>query len=229
MSGSSIRTTWLKKLQEILDEPDLTIKKPHSIRWLGLRNVVLAVYKSYGALLATLSSFAAEGNPQAEGLLKYFSQYDSYISMIRTTWCSWSSCYIEQSATEEEFCILVSINHWQMLNLSSWGGGGNERAAVNATRKCIEIRVEDDKSHAYLSGEKLSHYSENTEMHAVIYLQFYTYASQDSLGLYNVSPIENHCVHYRIFHYNFVSPGTRWDLKCESQSKNVSTGLGMRR
>ena len=31
---------------------------------------------------------------------------------------------------------------------------------------------------------------------------------------------ENHCIHYRIFHYNFVSPGTRWDLKCESQSKN---------
>ena len=41
--------------------------------------------------------------------------------------------------------------------------------------------------------------------------------------------LENHCVHYRIFHYNFLSPGTHWDLKCESQSKNVSTGLGMRR
>ena len=41
--------------------------------------------------------------------------------------------------------------------------------------------------------------------------------------------LENHCVHYRIFHYNFVSPGTRWDLKYESQSKNVSRGLGMRR
>ena len=64
---------------------------------------------------------------------------------------------------------------------------------------------------------------------AVIYLQFYTCASQDSLGLYKVSPIENNCVHYRIFHYNFVSPGTRWDLKCQSQSKNVSMGLGMRR
>ena len=36
--------------------------------------------------------------------------------------------------------------------------------------------------------------------------------------------LENHCVYYRIFHYNFVSPGTRWDLKCESQSKIVSTG-----
>ena len=41
--------------------------------------------------------------------------------------------------------------------------------------------------------------------------------------------LENPCVHYRIFHYNFVSPGTCWDLKYESQSKNVSTGLGMRR
>ena len=32
--------------------------------------------------------------------------------------------------------------------------------------------------------------------------------------------LAKHCVHYRIFHYNFVSPGTRWDLKWESQSKN---------
>ena len=44
MSGSSNRTSWLQKLQEILDEPDLTIKEPHSIRWLRLRNAELAVY-----------------------------------------------------------------------------------------------------------------------------------------------------------------------------------------
>ena len=36
--------------------------------------------------------------------------------------------------------------------------------------------------------------------------------------------LENHCVHYRIFHYNFVSPGTRWDLKRESQSKKCEYG-----
>ena len=59
ISGSSIRMTRLQKLQEILNEPDLTIKEPDSIRWLGLRNAVLAVYESYGSLLATLSSFAA--------------------------------------------------------------------------------------------------------------------------------------------------------------------------
>ena len=79
MSGSSNRTSRLQKLQEILDEPDLTIKEPHSIRWLGLRNAVLAVYESYEALLATLSSFAAEGNSEDNGLLKYFSQYKTVL------------------------------------------------------------------------------------------------------------------------------------------------------
>ena len=64
---------------------------------------------------------------------------------------------------------------------------------------------------------------------AVIYLQFYTYVSQDSLGLYKVSPIRKSLHPLQNFPYNFVSPGTRRDLKCESQSKNVSTGLGMRR
>ena len=66
-------------------------------------------------------------------------------------------------------------------------------------------------------------------MYAVpmIYLQFYTYASQDSLGLYQVSPTRKSLRPLQNFRYNFVSPGTCWDLKCESQSKNVSTGLGM--
>ena len=36
--------------------------------------------------------------------------------------------------------------------------------------------------------------------------------------------LENHCVHYRIFHYNFVSPGTHWDSKCESLSKKCEYG-----
>ena len=75
ISGSSIRFTRLQKLQEILNEPDLTIKNPRSIQWLGLRNAVLAVYESYGSLLATLSSFAADGNPKAKGIFKFFSQF----------------------------------------------------------------------------------------------------------------------------------------------------------
>ena len=79
MSGLSNRTSRLQKLQETLDEPDLTIKEPHSIRWLGLRNAVLAVYESYGALLATLSSSAAEENSEANGLLKYFSHYTTVL------------------------------------------------------------------------------------------------------------------------------------------------------
>ena len=40
---------------------------------------MLAVYESYGALLGTLSSFAAEGNSEANALLKYFSQYKTVL------------------------------------------------------------------------------------------------------------------------------------------------------
>ena len=61
---------------------NLTINEPHSIRWLGLRSAVLAVYESYGSLLATLSSFAAEGNPQAKGMFKYFCQYKTVNMLV---------------------------------------------------------------------------------------------------------------------------------------------------
>ena len=75
MSSSSVRTTTLKEIQELLDEPSLTMKEPHSIRWMGLRNAVLAVHQSYGAVLATLSKFAGDGNPTAKNLHKFFANY----------------------------------------------------------------------------------------------------------------------------------------------------------
>ena len=77
MSGSSTQTVKLTKIQTMLQEPNLTIKEPHSIRWLGLRNAVEAVYESYGSAVATLSFFAAEKNATASGLSKYFLQYNT--------------------------------------------------------------------------------------------------------------------------------------------------------
>ncbi|XP_060599857.1 uncharacterized protein LOC132753412 [Ruditapes philippinarum] len=61
-------------MQGLLDEPKLSVKEPYSIRWLGLKNAVEAVYESYGAILATLSSMADE-NSTAKGLYKYFASY----------------------------------------------------------------------------------------------------------------------------------------------------------
>jgi len=53
MSNSSNRTEALHDIQEVLKEPNLTVKEPHAIRWLGLRNAVKAVFECYGAILAT--------------------------------------------------------------------------------------------------------------------------------------------------------------------------------
>ena len=70
-----MRTLTQKKIQELLREPEHTIKEPYSIRWLGLRNAVSAVYESYGSVLSTLSKFAADKNAVATGLHKYFCSY----------------------------------------------------------------------------------------------------------------------------------------------------------
>ena len=68
MSASSVRTLALRNIQQLLQKPELSIKEPYSIRWLGLRNAVQRVFESYSSVLATLSKFAAEENPIAEGL-----------------------------------------------------------------------------------------------------------------------------------------------------------------
>ena len=54
MSSSSIRTLTLKRIQQVMEELQLTIKEPHSIRWLGLKNAVQAVFVSYASVSTTL-------------------------------------------------------------------------------------------------------------------------------------------------------------------------------
>ena len=50
MSSSSLRVERLKEIEAVLGEPDLSIKEPHSIRWLGLKNDVDVVYASYSSI-----------------------------------------------------------------------------------------------------------------------------------------------------------------------------------
>ena len=67
-------------------------------------------------------------------------------------------------------------------------------------------------------------------------LQWFIYNSipmrpRTCLGYIEWVLLENPCIHYRIFHYNFVSPGTRWDSlrfkmwvpkqKCEYGTRDV--------
>ena len=75
MSSSHARVYALKQIQQVLEEPELNIKEPHSIRWLGLKSAVEAVYECYASVLSILSKFAAEKNPVAKGLYKYFCSY----------------------------------------------------------------------------------------------------------------------------------------------------------
>ncbi|XP_046561754.1 zinc finger protein 862-like [Haliotis rubra] len=75
ISASSRRILALRRIQTLLEEPELTIKEPHSIRWLGLKNAVEAVFESFESVLSTLSKFAAEKNAVAKGLYKYFASY----------------------------------------------------------------------------------------------------------------------------------------------------------
>ena len=75
MSSSPARVYALKQIQQVLEEPELSIKEPHSIRWLGLKTAVEAVYECYASVLSVLSKFAAEKNAVAKGLYKYFCSY----------------------------------------------------------------------------------------------------------------------------------------------------------
>ena len=55
ISASHSCVSALKNIQALLEEPELKIKEPYSIRWLDLKKAVEAVYESYAAVLSTLS------------------------------------------------------------------------------------------------------------------------------------------------------------------------------
>ncbi|XP_060596481.1 zinc finger protein 862-like [Ruditapes philippinarum] len=77
-SNSGNRTYTLRQMQTLLDEPELSIKAPYPVRWLGLKRAVETVHECYGSLLATLSSIGVN-DTKAKGLYKYFSSYKTAI------------------------------------------------------------------------------------------------------------------------------------------------------
>ena len=116
----------------------------------------MAVYESYGALLATLSSFATEENSEVNGLFKY-SQYNtvllvSFLLDVHEVLAILSSQLQKKNLVFSKYQPLIDATYAKLEYLEVIDG-----SAVDAMRKCIEIKVEDDKTCAYLVNEKLSH------------------------------------------------------------------------
>lgn len=81
--GSSKRESRLQEIQDILDDPKLTVKEIHSVRWLSYFNALTSVYH----ILDSIFTYLSESNlsdAKATGLKKkvYLSASlytDSYI------------------------------------------------------------------------------------------------------------------------------------------------------
>lgn len=161
MSGSSNRTTTLSKIQILLNEPELTIKEPHSIRWLGLLKAVEAVYWSYGSVLATLSKYAEEKQPAAHGLYKYFSEYKTVLLVgfmldVHESIAVLSQELQKQSIVFSEVQPMMEATIGKLEFLKTKDG-----KRLKDIKECIIMKTDDSGSTvASLSGEKLKKFSE---------------------------------------------------------------------
>lgn len=152
MSVSANRTSKLKHIQQLFGETELTIKQPHSVRWLGLKNAVEAVYGSYSSVLATLSNFAVEKNATAEGLLKYFSEYKTVFIVSFMLGIHDVLAVLSQQLQKKNlvFSEVQPLMEGALSKLNYLGSSyGNAETAI---RDCVELREEDNIS-AYLNGE----------------------------------------------------------------------------
>ena len=68
--GSPKRAAKIKEIQELLDDPVLTYKELHSVRWLSYYNALSAVHKTNDSLLSYLSEASVDigKDPKANGL-----------------------------------------------------------------------------------------------------------------------------------------------------------------
>lgn len=158
MSGSSLRTQTLKKIQAIFEEPEISVKEPHSIRWLGLKNAVEAVFVSYSSVMATLARFAEDKNSTAKGLHKYFNSYKvalvtAFMLDVHTELAVLSCQFQKQNLLFSEVHPLVQGTLAKLETMKSVDG-----AALTEMKQ--KLSVESDE--ATLNGEKVS-YNKNMD------------------------------------------------------------------
>ena len=78
VSGSGVRVKKLESMQAIMEEPQLKLKDPISVRWLAMESAVSTVHKCYGAIVSYLQSNEGKntvGDVIADGLLKEVLHY----------------------------------------------------------------------------------------------------------------------------------------------------------
>lgn len=158
ISSSSNRTYKLKKIQKLLEEPELTVKQPHSIRWLGLKNAVEAVFECFVSIIATLSALAAENDPTAKGLLDYFSQYKTALLVafmfdVHTVVGILSKQLQKQCLLFSEIEPLMDATLAKLDFLETKDGDG-----LKQIKESIQITEEK----AYIKGEKLKNYKKSS-------------------------------------------------------------------
>ncbi|XP_053392615.1 zinc finger protein 862-like [Mercenaria mercenaria] len=154
MSSSTKWINTLKAMQDLLNEPEISIKEPHSIRWLGLKRSVEVVYDCFGSLLAALSNLATE-NSTAKGLFKYFSTYKTALLIglmldIHTELGILSCNMQQQSLVFSDVFPLIEGTVGKLEYMKSHEGNG-----LYEMRKTIDIS--DDSGPSY-NGEPLKNY-----------------------------------------------------------------------
>jgi hypothetical protein len=73
--NSAVRYNRLREVYALLDDDNLvTLKRPHSVRWLSLHQAVSAIHSSWAALVITLGE-EATSNDQARGFLRQVDKF----------------------------------------------------------------------------------------------------------------------------------------------------------
>ena len=82
LKGSSKRQSKLKEIQNILDDPCLTIKEIHSVRWLSYFTALSTVQRTLDSLLTYLGEADGNKHPKAAGLRKKVVKLVKYFRII---------------------------------------------------------------------------------------------------------------------------------------------------
>jgi hypothetical protein len=138
-------------MQLVLNEPEISVKEPYVVRWMGLRNAVQAVHDCYPSILATLSALAADKNSTALGLHKYFAMYKVTLVIAFMAVIGKLSCQLQKQ--DILFSDIQPLMDAALAQLDHFKDHDGE--CLTDMKSTYEIT--DNKVN--LKGEMLSHYN----------------------------------------------------------------------
>ena len=162
VSGSDVRVKKLESIQAVMEEPQLKLKDPISVRWLAMESAVSTVHKCYGSIVSYLQSNEGKntvGDVIADGLLKEVLHYKfPAFTAVLSDVLSVIGCFSKQLQSDT-----LDLSELMPLKESALGRLNGLKELKGPCESEFLSQVTTNGSKIYYKGIPLTHANEKSQ------------------------------------------------------------------